>query len=78
MPNITVKIVSVWILLKNGDEIEANLVIKNIKYKGTITKFIMSSKDGLYYLHASIIQHKPGMIVMIYEINDDKKLMDTE
>ena len=38
----------------------------------------MSSKDGLYYLHASIIQHKPGMIVMIYEINDDKKLMDTE
>ena len=33
---------------------------------------------GLYYLDASQIQHKLGMTAMIYEINDDKNLKDTE
>ena len=50
----------------------------NIKYKGTRMNFRMSSKYGLYYLHVSRIQHKPGMTAMIYDINDDKKLKDTE
>ena len=41
-------------------------------------KFRRSEKDELYYLHASQIQHKTGMTEIIYEINDDKKLKDTE
>ena len=50
----------------------------NVKYKGIIMKLRGLETGGLYYLDASQIQHKLGMIAMIYEINDDKKLMDTE
>ena len=57
---------------------EENFGIMNTKYKGTIMKVIRSSKDGLYYPHASKIQHKPVMTAMICEINDDKKQKDTE
>ena len=49
-----------------------------VNYKGTTMNFRRSSKDGLYYLHESGIQHKPGMIAMIYQINDDKNLKDAK
>ena len=71
-------IVSVGLLLQDGDEIEAKLGIININHKGTIMKFRSLAKYGLYYFHASQIQHKPGMTETIYKINDDKKLKDME
>ena len=78
MQNITKNIVSVGILLQDGSEIEAKFGIINFKYKGTRMKFIRSEKYGLYYLHASRIQHRLIMTAMIYEFNYDKKLKDTE
>ena len=76
--NIIKNILSMGILLKDEDDVEANLGIVNVKYKGTIMKFRRSTKDGLYYLRASQIQRKPGMTEIIYEVNDDKKLKDPE
>ena len=46
--NITKNIVSVEIFLQYGADMEANLVIMNVKYKGNRMKFRSSSKDGLY------------------------------
>ena len=78
MQNITKNIVSVGILLQDGSEIEGKFGIINVKYKGTRMKFIRSEKYGLYYLHASLIQHRLVMIAMIYEFNYDEKLKYTE
>ena len=72
MPNITKNIVSVGLLLKDGAGMETNIGIMNFKYKGTRMKFTRPAKYGIYYLHASKINHKPGMTEIIYEINDDK------
>ena len=73
MPKITENIVIVVLLLNDGDDMESNLGIMNVKYKGTIMFFIMSEK----YLHASRIQYKTGITATIYEVNDDKKLNNT-
>ena len=48
VPNIAKNIVSVEIFLQDGADMEANLVIMNVKYKGNIMKFRIFSKDGLY------------------------------
>ena len=41
-------------------------------------RFIIPSKDGLYYLHVLQIRCKPGMTEIIYKINYNKKLKDNE
>ena len=56
MPNITKKVFSVGIFLQDGDEMESNIRVMNVKYKGTRMGFLVSEKYGLYYLHASRIQ----------------------
>ena len=77
MPNLINNIVSVGVLLKDGDEMESNLGIVNFNYKGTRINSMRSAKDGLYYLRVSLIQHKPAMTAMVYRINYDEKLKDT-
>ena len=78
VPNTARKIVSVEILLQDGDDAEAKLGIIHFNYKKTIMKFISSEKYGLHYLDESKIQHKPEMTAMIYDINDDNKPKDTK
>ena len=58
--------VSVGLLLQDGSEMEANLGIKHVNYKGTIMHFRRSERYGLYDLHESKIQHKPVITTMFH------------
>ena len=49
---ITKKMVSVRLLLKDGDDMEENLEIMNVKYKGIIMEFRRLEKYGLYHCWA--------------------------
>ena len=74
VPNITKNIVSVGLLLQDGAEIEENLLIVNIKYKGIIMKFRRSEKYGIYYLCCTLTK-KIHIVTSAQEVYNNNELV---
>ena len=64
--------VSIFLLLQDGAKMGWDENVMHIKYKGTKIHSNHSSKDGMYNLHAPIVQKKNQMNILIYEIANEK------